>query len=109
MALLASPVGRRGHGKEVQAVAVSDTAALLCFWQGGPLGVLPGHLADHLQCAGAPPRPDEGEAAPTLGCTRVGAWGQCRGGGLFHQLMTINNKNTSETDSKKTCRNTVRS
>lgn len=28
--------------------------------QGGPLGVLPGHLADHLQRAGASPRPDEG-------------------------------------------------
>lgn len=28
--------------------------------KGGPLGVLPGHLADHLQRAGASPRPDEG-------------------------------------------------
>lgn len=59
MALLASPVGRRWHGKEVQAVAMSVTTVtllcFLCFWQGGPLGVLPGHLADHLQRAGAPP------------------------------------------------------
>lgn len=29
--------------------------------QGGSLGVLPGHLADHLQRAGASPRPDEGQ------------------------------------------------
>lgn len=28
---------------------------MLLLLQGGPLGVLPGHLADHLQRAGAPP------------------------------------------------------
>lgn len=33
--------------------------------QGGPLGVLPGHLADDLQRAGAPPRPHEGEVIQT--------------------------------------------
>lgn len=41
----------------------ANTVALLCSPQGGPLGVLPGHLADHLQRAGAPPGPDEGEPA----------------------------------------------
>lgn len=33
--------------------------ALACA-QGGPLGMLPGHMANHLQRAGAPPRPHEG-------------------------------------------------
>lgn len=42
---------------------LANTVALLCSLQGGSLGVLPGYLANHLQRAGAPPRPDEGEAA----------------------------------------------
>lgn len=33
---------------------------LVWFVQGGSLGVLPGHLADHLQCSGASPRSHEG-------------------------------------------------
>lgn len=47
-----------------------NTVSLLCSLQGGSLGVLPGHLADHLQRAGAPPGPDEGEAA------LAGVWGE---------------------------------
>lgn len=63
MALVGWPGGEKAAWPGGQAVTSANRVALLCSSQGGPLGVLPGHLADHLQRAGAPPRPDEGEAA----------------------------------------------
>lgn len=42
-----------------------ETSFRLC--QGGPLGVLPGHLADDLQRVGTPPRPHEGERGHAAG------------------------------------------
>lgn len=42
------------------------SVAPVCCLQGGPVGVLPGHVAAHLQRPGAPPRPDEGQQLEQL-------------------------------------------
>ncbi len=54
-------ISRDVYGPLIHLLCLYPECKSAVCLQGGPLGVLPGHLANHLQRAGASPWPDEGK------------------------------------------------
>lgn len=58
-------------------MVISYQLTSLWLVQGGPMGVLPGHVADDLQRAGAPPRSYEGATLMQSCCDQAEHCGSC--------------------------------